>query len=68
MIDLTTLSMKDLENILSKMRFYDVSDGYLSKEKGKIVLFLQPCIKATQLVTDNEVFDAIKTLNLVQQQ
>jgi hypothetical protein len=68
MIDVTTLSLQNLEAILSKMRFYDVANGYLGKSKGEVTLYLMPCSNATQMIADSEVFNAIQKLKEVEKE
>lgn len=54
------ITQSEFENILQKMNFYNMSQGYIGEVRGKIELFVSPCDKATALITKEEVIDAIE--------
>lgn len=56
------VSLESLEQILEKMRFYDVYDGYISNTNGKICFYLKPCLKGKDLITQTEIQNAIAKL------
>ena len=57
------ISKEELENIKAKMHFFDITDGYICVDKGKVLLFLRPCSKATDLITLTQVEEALDKHN-----
>jgi hypothetical protein len=57
--ELSKISKQELKNIKDKMYFFNISDGYIGKVKGSVVLFLQPCNKASQHIQLKEVEEAL---------
>lgn len=53
------INKQELENIKAKMCFYDITDGYIGLNKGRVELFLMPCFKANSFITLSRIQDLL---------
>jgi hypothetical protein len=53
------ITQQEFQNLLDKMTFYNMQEGYIGEVRGKIELFVAPCDKATALITLEQVVEAL---------
>lgn len=54
------ISESEFRDLLQKMNFYNMKEGYIGEVSGKIELFVAPCDKATALITKEQVEEALE--------
>jgi hypothetical protein len=61
------ITLEEFKDLLQKMNFYNLNEGYIGDNNGKLLMFIAPCEKAQALITKSQVIDAIASLELLKQ-